>query len=105
MVDGLDAAGRKSRSATGQRYEPGGTPKKPWKAKQAVAAHAPVHIGRSGAHKNSPIGFVKHALAVVTGFAMIWHIGGCRVRPAWRLRGAVALRLRRQEDGRDLRAK
>ena len=52
--------------------------------------------------KNSAIGFVTAFFAVVTGFALIWHIWWMAgARTARRVRDAARLRLPRQGGGRD----
>ncbi len=56
--------------------------KKAMQAKQAVAAPAPAYRPIE-VPKNSPIGFVNAFFAVVTGFALIWHI--------WWMAGAGAI--------------
>jgi cytochrome o ubiquinol oxidase subunit 1 len=72
--------------------------KKAMQAKQAVAAPAPAYRPIE-VPKNSPIGFVNAFFAVVTGFALIWHIWWLA---AFGLAGAfvalLAFAFRRQEE-------
>ena len=72
------------------------------RARDAGSAHRRREYEPIEMPKNSAIGFVNAFFAVVTGFALIWHIWWMAgVGSARRIRDAACLRLPRQGGGRD----